>query len=168
MAELLTMAQAQQLVLERTRTLPAETVELAACAARVAAADTRAVVDLPPFASSAMDGFAVRAADTPGDLPVVERIAAGRPAPRPLAAGEAMGIATGGVVPEGADAVIPLECVVDNGNTISIAEAVGAGANVRGRGSDIAARAPPSCRREPSCGDLASRWHPVRSTRRTG
>ena len=56
-----------------------------------------------------MDGFAVRAADTPGRLPVVARIAAGHPAPRPLEAGEAMGIATGGVVPEGADAVVPIE-----------------------------------------------------------
>ena len=62
-----------------------------------------ALVDLPPFASSAMDGFAVRAADLPGTLPVVERIAAGRPAQRALEAGEAMEISTGGVVPAGAD-----------------------------------------------------------------
>ena len=52
-------------------------------------------------------------ADTPGRLPVVHRIAAGSPAPRSLEAGEAMGIATGGVVPEGADAVIPFEYVVE-------------------------------------------------------
>ena len=51
--------------------------------------------------------------DTPGRLPVVARIAAGVPAPRALEAGEAMGIATGGVVPEGADAVIPIEYVVE-------------------------------------------------------
>ena len=62
-----------------------------------------------------MDGYAVRSADTasaPVVLPVVERIAAGSPAPRSLAAGEAMGIATGGVVPEGADAVVPIEVVL--------------------------------------------------------
>jgi molybdopterin molybdotransferase len=71
----------------------------------VLAEPARAAVDLPPFASSAMDGFAVRSADTPGTLIVVDRIAAGRPAGQALAAGEAMGIATGGVVPDGADAV---------------------------------------------------------------
>ena len=60
-------------------------------AGRVLAEDARATVDLPPFPSSAMDGFAVRAADTPGRLPVVARIAAGRPAPRPLAAGRGDG-----------------------------------------------------------------------------
>ena len=74
------------------------------------------MVDLPPFASSAMDGFALRAADTPGTLPVAFRIAAGRPATRGLAPGEAMGIATGGVVPDGADAVIPIEYVVQHDN----------------------------------------------------
>ena len=69
-----------------------------------------------PFDSSAMDGFALRSSDTPGRLPVVHRIAAGTPAPRSLEAGEAMGIATGAVVPEGADAVIPFEYVVENDN----------------------------------------------------
>ena len=53
----------------------------------------RARVDLPPFASSAMDGFALRSADTPGRFPVVARIAAGSPAPRELQPGEAMVIA---------------------------------------------------------------------------
>ena len=72
------------------------------------------------FRARAMDGFAVRAADTPGTLPVVFRIAAGRPASQPLRAGEAMGIATGGVVPEGADAVIPIEYVVDHDNEVEI------------------------------------------------
>ena len=96
--------------------LPAERVPLERAAGRVLAEPARAVVDLPPFPSSAMDGFAVRAADTPGTLPVVFRIAAGRPAPSPLQPGEAMGIATGGVVPDGADAVVPLEYVVDHDN----------------------------------------------------
>src|SRR6478672_6286404 len=79
----------------------------------VLAEDGAATVDLPPFDSSAMDGFALRSADTPGQLPVVHRIPAGTPAPRPLEAGEAMGIATGAVVPGGADAVIPFEYVVE-------------------------------------------------------
>jgi molybdopterin molybdotransferase len=86
-----------------------------------------------------MDGFAVRSADTPGRLPVVARIAAGRPAPRPLASGEAMGIATGGVVPEGADAVIPIEYVVESDNGVEISEVVAELANVRQRGGDVRA-----------------------------
>src|SRR5690242_4805122 len=86
-----------------------------------------------------MDGFAVRAADTPGRLPVVARIAAGRPAERPLAAGEAMGIATGGVVPEGADAVVPVEYVVEHDNEVEIPDAAREGAHVRPRGGDVAA-----------------------------
>ena len=87
-----------------------------------------------------MDGYAVRAADTPGTLPVVVRIAAGRPAPRRSRPGEAMGIATGGVVPDGADAVVPIEHVVEGDNEIEIPSAVAAGANVRPRGGDVARR----------------------------
>jgi molybdopterin molybdotransferase len=105
----------------------------------VATTDVESRVDLPPFDSSAMDGFALRAADTPGRLPVVERIAAGRPARRPLASGEAMAIATGGAVPVGADAVIPIEYVVEHDNEIEIAERVEAGADIRPRGGDVRA-----------------------------
>ena len=140
MAELLSLAEAQARVLEQVTPLAGEHVALAAASAgRVVAEDARAAVDLPPFPSSAMDGFALRAADTPGRLPVVARIAAGRPAERALRAGEAMGIATGGVVPEGADSVIPLEYVVDNDNDIEIAHSVVQGDNVRPRGGDVRA-----------------------------
>src|SRR5438876_11207029 len=116
MTELLSLAEAQALVLERARPLPGEPVELAAAAGRFLVESATAVVDLPPFASSAMDGYAVRAADTPGRLPVAARIAAGAPVTRALAAGEAMAIATGGVVPNGADAVVPIEYVVADDN----------------------------------------------------
>ena len=97
---------------------------VAAAAGRVLAEDVVARVDLPPFASSAMDGFAVRAADLPGRLPIVFRIAAGLPADRPLAPGEAMEISTGGAVPEGADAVVPIEHVVEQDNEIEVADPV--------------------------------------------
>jgi molybdopterin molybdotransferase len=83
-----------------------------------------------------MDGYAVHAGDLPGRLPVVADVAAGRPAPRALAAGEAMGISTGGVVPDGADAVVPVEYVVQHDNEIEVAEAVDVGANIRPRGGD--------------------------------
>ena len=139
MAELLSLAEAQARVLERVQPLDGEAVSVADAAGRVVSADAHALVDLPPFASSAMDGFAVRSVDTPGRLPVVARIAAGVPATRPLAAGEAMGIATGGVVPDGADAVIPLEDVVDHDNEVEIEEAVVHNDNIRPRGGDVAA-----------------------------
>ena len=137
LAALLTIAEAQARILERVEPLDAEAAALADVAGRVLAAPALSTVDLPPFASSAMDGFAVRAADVPGTLPVVERIAAGRPASRALAAGEAMGIATGAAVPEGADAVIPLEYVVEHDNEIEVAEGVAVGAHVRPRGGDV-------------------------------
>src|SRR5918999_6333675 len=130
------MEDALQLVLERARPLPAEPVALEDAAGRVLAEPAAAMVDLPPFDSSAMDGFAVRAADTPAELPVVFRIAAGRPAPRPLEPGEAMAIATGGMMPAGADAVIPVEYVADHDNSVAIERLVEAGAFVRPRGGD--------------------------------
>ncbi|MDX6411645.1 MAG: molybdopterin molybdotransferase [Gaiellaceae bacterium] len=139
MEELLTLADALAAVLERARPLAVEQVRLDAAAGRVLARDAASTVDLPPFASSAMDGFAVRAADTPGTLPVVAHIPAGRPAPRALGAGEAMGIATGGVVPDGADAVIPIEYVVQHDNEVEIGDSAEAGANVRPRGGDVRA-----------------------------
>ena len=133
------MDEAQRLVLERVRPLPTERVPLELAAGRVLAEAARAAVDLPPFPSSAMDGFAVRAGDVPGTLPVAARIAAGRPAPRALAPGEAMAIATGGVVPEGADAVIPVEYVVEHDNEVEFPAAGVVGANVRPRGGDLRA-----------------------------
>jgi molybdopterin molybdotransferase len=126
-------------VLERVDPLPAETVPLDTALGRVLFATADALVDLPPFDSSAMDGFALRSADTPGRLPVVHRIAAGSPAPRALEAGEAMGIATGGAVPDGADAVIPFEYVVEHDNIVEVENAVEVGANLRPAGGDIGA-----------------------------
>jgi molybdopterin molybdotransferase len=136
-AELLTMQQAQRLILERARPLKTESVRLEEAAGRVLAEPARAAVDLPPFPSSAMDGFAVHSEDTPGRLPVVARIAAGVPAPRALRRGEAMAIATGGVVPDGANAVIPIEYVVEHDNEVEIGDPAEPGASVRPRGGDV-------------------------------
>ena len=138
-AELVSIEEAQRLILERAVPLPSERVPIDEAAGRVVVEPVRAAADLPPFASSAMDGFALRASDSPGTLPIGFRIAAGKPSPRPLEPGEAMGIATGGVVPAGADAVVPIEYVVDCDNEVEIPEAVAAGANVRPAGGDVAA-----------------------------
>jgi molybdopterin molybdotransferase len=138
-ADLLSIDEALERILARARPLEGEVVPLEAAGGRVLAAAAPAAVDLPPFPSSAMDGFALRAADVPGTLPVVERVAAGRPAGRVLEAGEAAAIATGGVVPDGADAVVPVEYVVDHDNSVEVAAAVDVGANVRPRGGDVRA-----------------------------
>jgi molybdopterin molybdotransferase len=139
MADLLSLEEALERILGRVTPLGPEGVELSAAAGRVLADDALAAVDLPPFPSSAMDGFAVRSEDTPGRLPIVARIAAGVPAPRALEAGEAMAIATGGVVPPGSDSVIPIEYVVEDDNNVEIPEHVVQGDNVRPRGGDIGA-----------------------------
>ena len=139
MEEILSLADAQTAVLDRVRPLETETLPLADAAGRYLAEPARAVIDLPPFRSSAMDGYALRSADTPGRLPVVYRIAAGAPATRPLEAGEAMGIATGGVVPEGADAVVQHELVVETDNEIETHQVVAKSANIREPGRDVAA-----------------------------
>lgn len=130
------MVAALEQILERAVPLEAEPVSLDAAAGRVLASGARACVDLPPFPSSAMDGFVLRSVDTPGTLPIVFRIAAGRPSPRVLERGEAMEISTGGVVPVGADAVVPLEQAVADAGRVRI-EAAAAGAHVRPRGGDL-------------------------------
>ncbi|HTS73545.1 MAG TPA: gephyrin-like molybdotransferase Glp [Gaiellaceae bacterium] len=142
MVELLTIDEAQRLILERVRPLGPEPVPLEEAGGRILAETAAATVDLPPFPSSAMDGFALRSEDTPGRLTVVARIAAGAPAPRGLGQGEAMAIATGGVVPEGADAVIPYEYVVEYENSIEVSDWVAPGASVRPRGGDVRAGEP--------------------------
>jgi molybdopterin molybdotransferase len=133
---LLTIDEALEQVLARVSPLEAEVVPVEMAVGRVLAEDARAHIDLPPFPASAMDGFALRAADTPGTLPVVGVIAAGRPAALPLEPGEAMSIMTGGVVPDGADAVVPVELVEQDGELITTPSVV-QGDNVRPRGSDL-------------------------------
>jgi molybdopterin molybdotransferase len=138
-SDLLSIDDALALILDRVRPLPGETVALGDAAGRVLAEPAVSSTDLPPFASSAMDGFAIRSADVPARLPVVARVAAGRPAPRALRAGEAAAIATGGVVPDGADAVVPVEYVVEHDNSVEVRDAVEVGTNVRPRGGDVRA-----------------------------
>jgi molybdopterin molybdotransferase len=135
--ELLSIEDALERILERASVLPSEPVPLPEAAGRVLAEPAQALVDLPPFASSAMDGFALRAADTPGALPVVARVAAGRPTDEKLGAGQAAAIATGGAVPEGADAVVPIEQAVETDGRVEIALAARPGQHIRPRGGDV-------------------------------
>ncbi len=139
MPPLLSIDEALARVLAQVRPLESEPVSVAEAAGRVLAEDVAALIDLPPFPSSAMDGFAIRAEDVPGELPVVFRIAAGVPAERPLEAGEAMQISTGGTVPAGANAVVPIENVVENDNSVQVPNPVDAGAHIRPTGGDVRA-----------------------------
>jgi molybdopterin molybdotransferase len=139
---LISVDEAQRIVLERAKRLDSERVPIERAAGRVLAEPVAALVDLPPFPSSAMDGYALRSADTavpPTRLPIGARIAAGSPADRALAPGEAMAISTGGAVPEGADAVVPLELVEESEEAIGVPELVAQGANIRERAGDVSA-----------------------------
>jgi len=135
MDALLGIDEALAQVLAQVRTLGFEDVPVAAATGRVLAQDARALVDLPPFASSAMDGYAVRAADTPGRLAIRGQSAAGSPYEEELRPGEAAVISTGAVVPEGADAVVPVEVAEREDDAVRV-EVVLPGAHVRPRGGD--------------------------------
>ena len=106
-----TCAQAFQIVLDHVRPLGIVALPLEDCFGRFAAEDVRADRDLPPADQSAMDGYAVRAADlagTPVTMPLVGEVAAGSPARPRVRPGTCARILTGGSVPPGADSVITI------------------------------------------------------------
>ncbi len=131
-------------VLAAVPVLDAETVPLPELRGRVLAEDVVAADDIPPFANSAMDGYAVRAADVAGaganhpvTLPVVEHVPAGRVPRRAIGPGEAARIMTGAMLPAGADAVVMVE-ETDGGNReVMIRRAASAGDNVRPAGESV-------------------------------
>ncbi|MBO0768964.1 MAG: hypothetical protein J2O48_09810, partial [Solirubrobacterales bacterium] len=137
-AELLGIESALQRVLEAVTPLDSEPVDLRDADGRYLATALHAALALPPFTNSAMDGYAVLAADTPGTLQNVGESRAGRPFGSALSSGQAVAISTGAELPAGADAVVPVERVTVDGQRVSVAEAVPAHAHVRDRGSDIA------------------------------
>ncbi|HET8620747.1 MAG TPA: gephyrin-like molybdotransferase Glp [Acidimicrobiales bacterium] len=129
-------------VLDRCEPLPPVTVPAAGATGLVLAGDVVAAEAVPPFANTAMDGYAVRAADVAGapvTLPVVGEVAAGHPAGRALGPGEAMRIFTGAPVPDGADAVVMVERTerLDGGRSVRIEVAVDPGTHLRAAGEDL-------------------------------
>jgi molybdopterin molybdotransferase len=111
-----------------------ETVPIGKAAGRIAAEDVRARMDQPPAPVSAMDGYAVRAADAasvPTTLKVIGTAPAGHPFAGHVGAGETVRIFTGGVVPEGADAVVIQEDTEARGDAVTIKEAAIAGRHIR-------------------------------------
>jgi molybdopterin molybdotransferase len=141
-AALLSVGDAQALVLKDARPLPPEDAPLAQAHGRVLAADLKALRTQPPAAVSAMDGYAVRAADVaaaPARLRLVGEVAAGHPFDRPVGAGEAARIFTGGVVPPGADTVVIQEHTAREGDIVVVEKASAAGRHIRRAGLDFTA-----------------------------
>ena len=141
MAALHTIAQARQLVLRASHPLDAESVPIADAADRVLATDVKAAGDVPPFPSSAMDGYAATPGPAGRTLTVVAESRAGLPSTSTLTDGQAIRISTGGAIPAGATTVIPQENVkVDNGTITTQAESRERD-HIRDRGEDMRAGA---------------------------
>ncbi|MBW7966459.1 gephyrin-like molybdotransferase Glp [Bradyrhizobium sp. BR 10261] len=137
---LMPVSDALAAVLAGAEPLAEEMIALDQAFHRVLARDVSARRTQPPEAMSAMDGYAVRAADAAkvdAQLTVVGEVAAGRPFAGTVGAGEAVRIFTGGVVPAGADAVVIQEDTIADGKRITIKEAAVAGRHIRPAGIDF-------------------------------
>jgi molybdopterin molybdotransferase len=134
------VAEALAAILAGSEPLPEEMAPLDLAHHRTLARDIVALRTQPPQAMSAMDGYAVRAADAgkvDARLEVIGEVAAGRPFDRTIGEGEAARIFTGGVVPDGADAVVIQEDTIADGNTITVKQAAVAGRHIRPVGVDF-------------------------------
>jgi len=138
---------AQRIILAQIEVLPADELPLLECLDLVLAEDVSAGSNVPPFANSAMDGYAIRSRDTeearpgaPASLAVVSTIPSGLVSTRTVGWGEAARIMTGAPMPAGADAVVRQEEVkLEPENRLRVSRAVPAGENVRAAGEDITA-----------------------------
>lgn len=123
---------------------PIEKIPLENAHRRVIAQDVTSLLDSPPFDRSAMDGYAIRAQDTfgfsqrnPVKLNIVDRIGAGSKSNVILKSGEAVKIATGAPIPQGADAVVMEEYTQEDGDDLEVALSLTPGENVSFKGEDI-------------------------------
>lgn len=140
MPTLLPLEDALARILARARPTGAEEIALADGLSRVLAEPwVMATVDVPPFANSAMDGFALRAADTPGVLRLAGEVAAGAASLPPIEAGTTVRIMTGGPMPPGADTVVALEHAEEADGVVRVGSAGVVGSHVRDAGSDTPA-----------------------------
>ena len=141
---LLTVAQARERILDRLAALDSETVALPEARGRVLAEEVRSERDVPPFANSAMDGYAVRARDVaqasaaqPVRLRVLGEIRAGAAPPGSVQPQTALRIMTGAMVPDGSDAVVRVEDTAEHDGTVDVRVPVAAGTSLRAAGSDL-------------------------------
>lgn len=138
------LGDAQRDVLAGVRRLPSVDVDLPAALGLVLSADIVAPHDVPSFANSAMDGFAVLGSDvaTPNaELTILEDVAAGHVAREAVVAGTAIRIMTGAPLPPGADTVVRVEDTVAGGETVRVGVSVTPGTAVRRAGGDVTAGA---------------------------
>ncbi len=135
---LLPLAAARDLIVAAVIVRPAELVAVAAAVGRVPAGPLRALADLPADDNSALDGFALRAAEATAPLAIAFAIAAGDD-PAALPEGMCAGIATGGVIPDGADAVVAVEDAVVADGRVLVTTAPDPGNGIRRRGADVRA-----------------------------
>src|SRR5574338_800943 len=136
---MLTVEEARERMLIGLAPMPAERLPLDRCLGRVPATfSLQAAIDVPPFDNSAMDGFAVRAVDLPGELRVVGEVAAGAATFLRLEAGTAVRIMTGAPMPPGADTVVPVELATEHADGV-VLPATPRGEYVRSAGHDTAA-----------------------------
>jgi molybdopterin molybdotransferase len=148
-ADLLPLEEARAAVLNRIAPLAAESVALPEALGRVLAEPVVAQLPVQAFDNSQMDGFAVRAADTEkrdghhAELRLVGESRAGSPSSRSLAGGEAISISTGAVLPEGADAIVPVEQAELKRDRVRILSPAAADDWIRRAGEDIAVGAVP-------------------------
>ena len=136
---LISIARARELVLEHVEPLDHEQVEVGDALDRVLAEDVHAAGDVPPFACSAMDGYAIKAGPAGRTLTVTGESRAGTPSAGELREGEAIRISTGAAVPPGATAVIRQEDTEASQGTVSVSEPVAEGENIRQPGEDMRA-----------------------------
>ena len=137
---MLTVEEALEQILSRVTPLPTERVPLMGALGRALAEDVVSSREIPPWANSSMDGYAVRANDTrdvPARLAVVGTVTAGAMPSRDVRGGEAVRIFTGAPLPAGADAVIPQEDTEASDGHVTLKSAVETGAYVRPRGEDL-------------------------------
>jgi molybdopterin molybdotransferase len=132
------LPEAAALVVAAAAPLETERVPLGEAAGRIAAEEGRSAVDLPPFDRSAMDGYAVRSADTEaGPLRLVGEVAAGETTTSTLEPGTTLGITTGAAIPPGADAVLQSELAEVADGSVRATQAIPAGRHIRIRGEDV-------------------------------
>lgn len=136
---MISVAEALDRLFALTSPLSVEEVKLVAARGRVLASPVSARRNQPPFAASAMDGYAIRSADlTDGtSFAVIGEAAAGRAFAGTVGKGEAARIFTGAPLPEGADTVVIQEDVTRDGDTITVTDRPDPGANVRAAGGDF-------------------------------
>ncbi|MBV9332534.1 MAG: molybdopterin molybdotransferase MoeA [Candidatus Eremiobacteraeota bacterium] len=117
--------------------MPVEQVSLDAALGRVLAESIVAGHDYPPAPRAMMDGFALRADATPGEFEIIDDIRMGSPSPVSLSSATASRIPTGGLLPNGADAVVAVEETRSDGVRVTVSSAVAAGENVAEPGGDM-------------------------------